>query len=267
VARDKSQAANAEIQAKRYADLVKKDYVTQEQYDAARTQAEMLSSTVRVDEAAVEQATLNLEYTSITAPFPGRTGSLLVKKGNVVKANDAPLLVINQMRPIRVSFSIPGSQLPQVLEYGTRNKLEVQVKPTRDADGPEVKGTLIFIDNAVDSSTGTVTLKAEFSNEEDLLWPGQFVDTELVLVIEPNALTIPASAVVTGQEGFFVFVVGPGQVVEKRPVKVNRTLDSKTVIDEGLKAGETVVIDGQMRLIPGSRVEFKSDQPGKRSDS
>jgi len=267
LARDKFQAANAEIQAKRYADLVKKDYVTQEQYDAARTQAEMLSSTVRVDEAAVEQATLNLEYTSITAPFPGRTGSLLVKKGNVVKANDAPLLVINQMQPIRVSFSIPGSQLPQVREYGSRNKLEVHVKPTRDAGGPLVKGTLIFIDNAVDSSTGTVTLKAEFSNEEDLLWPGQFVDTELVLVIEPNALTIPASAVVTGQEGFFVFVVGPGQVVEKRPVKVNRTLDSTTVIDEGLKAGETVVTDGQMRLIPGSRVAFKSDQPGKRSDT
>jgi multidrug efflux system membrane fusion protein len=264
LARDKSQAENAEIQAKRYADLVKKDYVTQEQYDAARTQAEALRSTVQVDEAAVEQAELNLGYASIVAPISGRTGSLLVKRGNVVKPNDAALVVINQMRPIRVSFAITESQLPQVQKYATRGKLEVHVNTSRDSSRSEVKGRLVFIDNEVDSGTGTVTLKAEFSNQNDPLLPGQFVDTELVLTVEPSALTVPAVAVVTGQEGTFVFVVGPDKKVEKRPVKVNRTLNNTAVIDEGLKAGQTVVTDGQMRLVPGATVAIKSSPSQKR---
>ena len=258
LARDKAQAANAEIQAGRYADLVKKDYVTQEQYDAARTQAEMFKSVVQVDEAAVEQAKLNLAYASITAPIFGRTGSLLVKKGNVVKANDAALVVINQMRPIRISFAIPGDQLPLVRKYSARAKLEVHVKSSRNGNSGEVKGVLTFLDNSVDTSTGTVILKAEFANEGGALWPGQFVDTELVLTVEPAVLTVPAGAVVTGQEGTFVFVISADKKAQKRLVKVNRTLDSTVVIDEGLRAGEMVVTDGQMRLIPGAVVEIKS---------
>lgn len=258
LARDKSQAANAEIQATRYADLVKKDYVTREQADAARTQAEMLKATVQVDEAAVEQARLNLAYTSITAPISGRTGSLLVKRGNVVKANDATLVVINQMDPIRVNFAIPASQLPLVQKYASQNKLEVRVKPARNNDGPEIKGELSFFDNAVDPGSGTVDLKAEFSNKEGLLWPGQFMDTELILTIEPNALTVPNTAVVTGQEGTFAYVIGPGNKAEKRAVKVNRVLNNLAVIDEGLKVNEIVVTDGQMRLMPGAAVEIKS---------
>ena len=264
LARDKSQTENAEIQAKRYADLVKKDYVTQEQYDAARTQAEALRFTVQVDEAAVEQARLNLGYAAIAAPISGRTGGLLVKRGNVVKANDAALVVINQMRPIRVSFAIPEEQFPQVQKYATRGNLEVHVKTSRDSTRSEVKGRLVFIDNSVDSGTGTITLKAEFSNENDPLLPGQFVDTELVLTTEPSALTVPAGAVVTGQEGTFVFVVGADKKVEKRLVKVNRTLNNTAVIDEGLKPGETAVTDGQMRLVPGATVAIKSNPSEKR---
>jgi multidrug efflux system membrane fusion protein len=258
LARDKAQAANAEIQAGRYADLVKKEYVTQEQYDAARTQAEMFKSVVQADEAAVAQAKLNLAYASIVAPISGRTGSLLVKRGNVVKANDAILVIINQMRPIRVSFAIPGDKLPLVRKYSSRAKLEVHVKSSRNENSGEVKGVLTFFDNTVDTSTGTVILKAEFANDRGVLWPGQFVDTELVLTIESAVLTVPAGAVVTGQEGTFVFVIGADKKAQKRLVKVNRTMDGTVVIDEGLKAGEMVVTDGQMRLIPGAVVKIKS---------
>jgi multidrug efflux system membrane fusion protein len=266
LARDKAQAANAEIQAGRYADLVQKEYVTQEQYDAARTQAEMLKSVVQADVAAVEQAKLNLAYASITAPISGRTGSLLVKKGNVIKANDAVLVVINQMRPIRVSFSIPGDKLPLVRKYSAHSRLEVIIKSSRNGDSGETKGYLSFFDNTVDTTTGTVVLKAEFGNEKGSLWPGQFVDTELVLTVEPSVLTVPAGAIVTGQEGTFVFVINAGKKAEKRLVKLNRTLDGTAVIDEGLKDGEIVVTDGQMRLVPGAVVEIKSDIHAKRKN-
>jgi multidrug efflux system membrane fusion protein len=258
LAKDRAQAANAETQAKRYADLVAKDYVTKEQDDTARTQAQMLQSTVQADEAAVEQARLSLAYASITAPISGRTGSLLVKKGNLVKASDAPLVVINQIRPIRVSFAIPDAQLPLVQRYSKGGPLEVRVKPSREGDATEVKGRLSFVDNAVDPATGTVTLKAEFTNEEGLLWPGQFVDAELVLTMEPEALTVPAKAIVTGQEGTFVFVVGSDKKADKRPVMVDRTLDGSAVVKGGLKVGETVVTDGQMRLVAGASVEVKT---------
>jgi len=261
MSRDSSQAANAEIQATRYSDLVQKDYVTQEQFDAVRTQAEALKATVRMDEAAVEQARLNLGWASIAAPISGRTGSLLVKKGNIVRANDLPLVVINQIRPIRVSFAVAENQLPLVRKYAASKPLEVHVKTSRTDGRPEAMGRLGFIDNEVDASTGTFNMKAVFPNEDSSLWPGQFVDVELVLAVEPHALTVPAGAVVTGQDGTFVFVVGSDNKAEKRPVKVNRTLDAITVIDEGLKAGETVVTDGQMRLVPGATVEIKSGAP------
>jgi multidrug efflux system membrane fusion protein len=261
LARDSSQAANAEIQSKRYSDLAQKDYVTQEQFDAARTQAEALKSTMRADEAAVEQARLNLGYASVTAPISGRTGSLLVKKGNVARANDLPLVVINQIRPIRASFAIPENQLPQVRKYASKKTLQVLVRTSRNGGSSAVKGRLVFMDNEVDANTGTFTLKAEFPNHDSSLWPGQFVDVELILTVESNVLTVPADAVVTGQDGTFVYSIGSDNKAVKRLVKVNRTLDSVAVIDEGVKAGETVVTDGQMRLVPGAVVEIKTDAP------
>ncbi|MGE5341260.1 MAG: efflux RND transporter periplasmic adaptor subunit [Candidatus Omnitrophota bacterium] len=295
LARDKSQAANAQIQAKRYADLVKKDYVTQEQSDTARTQAEMFKATVQADEASVEQARLNLGYTSVTSPISGRTGSLLIKRGNVVTANGTTLVVINQMDPIRVNFAIPSAQLPLVQKYAAGHKLDVRIKPARNTQEGDnnssplsgngtgtngtndttdnngiatngnnnnngnsvVTGQLVFFDNAVDPGSGTIDLKAEFSNKGDLLWPGQFVDTELILTVEPQAITVPSAAVVTGQDGTFAFVIGPDKKAEKRSVRVNRSVEGWTVIDEGLKRGEIVVTDGQMRLVPGAEVNAR----------
>jgi multidrug efflux system membrane fusion protein len=207
----------------------------------------------------VEQAKLNLSYASVAAPISGRTGSLLVRRGNVVRANDAALVVINQMRPIRVSFAIPENQLPLVQKFAAHgNRLEAVVSPSRDGDGIEQRGRLTFLDNAVDPTTGTVTLKAEFPNADGSLLPGQFVDTELILTVEADAVTVPASAVVTGQEGTFVFVVGPDKKAEKRPVGVDRTQNGTSVINEGLRPGETVVTDGQMRLTPGAVVQPKT---------
>lgn len=267
LAKDKAQAANAEVQARRYADLVKKDYVTREQYDAVRTQAEMLQSSVKVSEAAVEQAMLNLGYTTVGAPISGRTGSLLVKRGNVVRANDSVIVVINQLRPIRVSFSIPGTQLPLVQKYSTEKTLAVRVRPSRQSDDGTLEGMLTFYENAVDTTTGTVTLKAEFANEQGRLWPGQFVDTELILTVEKLALTVPMAAVVNGQDGTFVYVIDAKKKVEKRDVRVNRVIEGTAVIDSGLRVGETVVTDGQMRLVPGAEVRVKSGlrEPGRAS--
>lgn len=257
LAKDRAQLHNAEIQAKRYGDLIEKDYVTQEQFDAIKTQTEMLKSAVEVDQAAVAQAKLNLSWASITAPISGRTGSLLVKRGNVIKANDVALVVINQLQPIRVSFAIPGTQLPLVQKYAAQGRLQVRVRPSR-SDSATVTGQLTFLDNAVDTGTGTVTMKAEFRNENEELWPGQFVDTELELTVQNGALTVPASAVVTGQAGSFIYLVTPQKTVEKANVIVNRTVNNITVIDKGIKAGDTVVIDGQMRLVPGARIEIKT---------
>jgi multidrug efflux system membrane fusion protein len=263
LAKDKAQAENAEVQAKRYADLSEKDYATKEQYDTYRTQAEVFRSVVKADEAAQRQAELNLAYASISAPISGRTGTLLAKKGNVVRANTDILVAINQLRPIRVSFSIPENKLSLLRKYSAQRRLEVNVRQTGTADDLAIKGLLVFMDNEVDPATGTVTLKAEFSNEAGLLWPGQFADVDLILDVESGAITVPAGAVVTGQDGTFVFVVGQDKKVEKRTVKLNRTLDDTAVIDEGLKEGETVVTDGQMRLVPGAVVAVKSGTPEK----
>lgn len=265
LARDQAQATNAQAQASRYERLVAKDYVTREQYDAARTQAEVFQAAVQADEAAVDKARLELAYASITSPISGRAGAALVKKGNVVRATDAVLVVVNQLRPIWVAFAIPGTQLPLVQQYAAAGDLQVRCHPSRDDVGPVLSGRLVFIDNAVEPKTGTVTLKAEFDNGEDGLWPGQFVDTELILTVEREALTVPAVAVVTGQEGTFVWVVGADGKAQKRGVKVKRTVDGTAVLADGLAAGEAVVTDGQMWLVPGAVVEVKAERTGRGS--
>lgn len=268
LARDSSQAVYTAMQAQRYADLSEKDFVTREQYEQAKTQAAMLMSALKVGQAAIEQARLNLGYTSVTAPISGRSGALLVKRGNVVSANGPALVVINQIHPIRVSFAIPGTELPLVQSWAAKGSLQVHVTPARGGSGSDrLSGRLTFLDNAVDAATGTVALKAEFANEEDLLWPGQFVDVELVLTIEKEALTVPAVAVVTGQDGTFVYVVTADKKAEKRPVQVNRTLGETIVLDGGVKAGEVVVTDGQVKLVPGARVEIRAAQAGGSTPS
>jgi membrane fusion protein, multidrug efflux system len=261
LARDEAQAANAAAQAARYERLVAKDYVTREQFDAARTQADVFRAAAQADRAAVEQARLNLAYATVSSPVAGRTGSILVKNGNVVAPNGAPLVVVNQLSPIRVSFAVPGDQLSLVRKYAAGGTLAVRARPSRDGAGDELTGRLVFVDNAVAAASGTVLLKAEFPNGDGALWPGQFVDVALVLAVEPAALTVPAVAVVTGQEGQFVFVVGADRKVEKRPVTVKRTIDGLTVVEGGLSDGETVVTDGQMRLVPGAVVDVKPAAP------
>lgn len=261
LARDEAQAANADAQSDRYAKLAAKDYVTREQADAARTQAEVFRAAVQADRAAVEQAKLNLAYATVSSPVAGRTGSVLVKKGNVVTANGGPLVVVNQLSPIRVSFAVPADRLPQVRKHAAGGALAVHARPSRDGGGEALAGRLVFVDNAVGAGTGTVTLKAEFPNADGALWPGQFVDVDLVLAVEADALTVPAAAVVTGRDGLFVFVVGEDRKVEKRAVVVDRTIDGLAVVAGDLRDGETVVVDGQMRLAPGAVVEIKTAKP------
>ena len=257
LARDKAMANNAEEDAHRYEELVKKDYVTKEQYDQIMSNAESLKATVKADEAALENARLNLEYCSIYAPIAGRTGSLLVHAGNLIKANDSnALVVINQIQPIYVGFSVPEQYLPDIRKYSGMHSLQVAVSPPTVEVEPVV-GALTFMDNAVDEKTGTIMLKGTFPNTNKALWPGQFVNVRLTLTTRPNAVVVPSQAVQTGQKGDYVFVVTPEFTVESRPVVVGNRFGQELVIEQGLEPGERVVTDGQLRLVPGAKVEEK----------
>ncbi len=254
LARDQAQAKNAVSESKRYADLAQKDYVTREQSDQMQANSAALDATVKADEAAVENARLQVAYCSITAPIAGRTGSLLVKEGNVVKPNDVPLLVINQIQPILATFSIPEAQLTEIKKHSTGSALTV----TATAPGGDAhRGELTFVDNAVDMTTGTITLKATFPNERRGLWPGQFVNLVLVMSTQANAVVVPSPAVQTGQSGSYVYVIKADSTVESRPVAVERTQGTLSIVAKGLAPGEQVVTDGQLRLTPGVRVEVK----------
>ena len=256
--RDEAQSANARRDAARYAALVKEGYVTGSQADQAEATAASAAATVVADRANVSKAALDVANCTIRAPISGRTGSLLVRQGNLVKANsNPPLVVINQIQPILVRFAIPQSQLPDIQRYYRGgNALQVRATPS-EGSGVPLMGTLAFIDNNVDSTTGTVLLKARFSNPEATLWPGQYINVALQLYVDSNALTLPAPAVMTGQQGTYVYTIDSTGSAKQRPVTVARTVDSLSVIAGGLKEGEKVVVDGQSRLIPGSKVTIK----------
>jgi multidrug efflux system membrane fusion protein len=242
--RDIAQAANAESQAKRYQDLAERGIATREQVDTSRTGATALNATVDADRAAVENAKVQLQYATIAAPLSGRTGALMVHEGNLVRANDAsPLVIINQVSPIYVSFAIPESQLPQLKRYMAQGSLRV--------------------DNAVDQTTGTIRIKATFPNEDRRLWPGQFVNVTVTLTTDSEAIVVPSAAIQAGQQGSYAFVVKADKTVELRPVEVARTSLTDIVLRSGLQPGETVVTDGQLRLVAGSRVSVKGDDPQK----
>jgi len=256
LARDRALLAKAETDITRYEDLVKQDYVTKEQYDQINVDAAALRAAVAADQAAVETTQLNIDYCTITAPVTGRTGNLNVKVGNLIKANDDNAMVtINQISPINVTFSIPAQQLPAVLAH-RGSGISVLATLPGEASGAAT-GTLTFVDNAVDTATSTILLKATFANREERMWPGQFVDVTAILGEEPDRVVCPAAAVQTGQQGQHVFVVTADKSVEMRPVQVDRMDERDAVIDSGLSAGETVVTDGQLRLVPGSVVEIK----------
>ncbi|MCI0403955.1 MAG: efflux RND transporter periplasmic adaptor subunit [Acidobacteria bacterium] len=264
LARNQAQAQNAQVQAARYTRLVGEGVVAKEQYEDVITNAEALEAAVRADKAAVENAKLRLAYTSIHSPIDGRTGSLKVHRGNIVKANDekSTLVVINQLTPIYSSFALPEQDLSEVRRYMAAGTLKVEAAIPQDA-GPPAQGTVTFVDNAVDRTTGTIRLKATFPNHDRRLWPGQFVNVVLTLAEQKDALVVPSEAVQTGQQGMFVWVVKPDLTVESRPVTVARARQNEAVISRGLAAGETVVTDGHLRLMPGGRVQIKNGPNGR----
>jgi multidrug efflux system membrane fusion protein len=255
-ARNQALIKKAEADATRYEGLVKQDYVTREQYDQMVTNVAALRAQLAADEAAIENARLNLSYCTITAPVAGRTGTLQIKAGNLVRANDErAMMTINQTRPIYVAFTVPAQYLAQV-QGRLRDGLQVSAFVPERPDDVFV-GRLSFIDNAVDAATSTIQLKGTFENAAEALWPGQFVSVVLTLGDEADRVVAPASAVQTSQLGPYVFVVGEGGAVELRQVKVNRQDESEAVIDEGLGGGETVVVEGHLRVVPGGRVSAR----------
>ncbi len=271
VAKDQANAENAAVEKHRYELLYQKGVVAKEQFDQANANADALDAAVRADQAAVdnsreairadqaaiEAAKLNLAYCYIRSPIEGRTGSLLIHRGNIVKSNDTTLLVINQVHPIYVDFSIPERDLPAIRQYAAKGAVEVAALIPADP-GAAVQGKLSFIDNAVNTTTGTILLKGVFENRDGRLWPGQFVNVTVTLTTEPNAVVVPSPAIQTGQVGQYVYVVKPDMTVESRPVTITRIVGDLTVIGKGLQPGETVVTDGQIRLVPGALVQIKS---------
>jgi multidrug efflux system membrane fusion protein len=258
--RDTAQAKNLEAQHVRLGNLLKQGLVSQADYDAAAASAAAMQASIAAGKAAVENARLLRQYTRITAPVGGRTGALLVHPGSLIRANDtAPLVVINRLNPAFVSFSVPARLLPRLRKGDTERALGVEASPAGAADSTS-SGTVTFVDNAVDPSTDTIRLKATFPNSDRRLWPGAFVDVTLQLSVDPRAIVLPSKAVQPSQQGEFVFVVRADQTVEARQVKVAWTDGDESVIEAGVKAGETVVTDGQLRLTPGARVTIKADE-------
>jgi membrane fusion protein, multidrug efflux system len=257
LARDTAQEAYAKDQAERSQKLYQDGIVSKDQYDQFRSNADALGAAVRADKAAVESAKVRLGYCSITSPIDGRTGALLVNVGNVIKAVDSAMVVINQVRPLYVTFSVPEQYLGEIKRFMAAGKLMVDAYAPSDP-AHTARGVLTFVDNAVDSTTGTIKLKATFANSDLRLWPGEFLNVVLRLSARPNATVVPSQAVQTGQSGEYVFVVKSDKTAEMRSIKAGQTIGGYTVIENGLQPGESVVIDGQLRLAPGARVEVKA---------
>lgn len=273
-----AQFKNAEAQAKRFEDLVAKELVSREQYDqrataldaaraaldatralaqASRSAQDATRATLEATQASLENAKLQLEYTLIKAPISGQAGSLLVDRGDLVKVNDTVLVVINQVQPILVRFTVPEQRLPEVQRARGAGTLGVRIVPAGGGAAPR-PGRVVFLDNAVDRVTGTIALKAEIDNPGRIFWPGQFIDVALILALLEKAVVVPSQAVQTGQQGAYVFVVDEAGAAAVRPVVPGAAVAGRTVIVQGLAAGETVVTDGQLRLTPGATVARKT---------
>jgi multidrug efflux system membrane fusion protein len=258
--RDKAQLERARAQEVRYRDLLAKNFVSQDAYAQFRTNVETAEATVSSDEAAVETAKLQFEYATIRSPINGRTGKIMIQLGNMVKANDTnPLVVINQISPIYLNFAVPEQYLGAIRAAMAKHTLKVEASLTDSSGASAANGELAFIDNAVDTTTGTVKLRAAFPNQDKLLWPGQFATANLTLGEQQDAIVVPSQAVQTGPKGQFVFVVKTDLTAEQRPVVVERVEGAHTVISKGLAPGEKVVTIGQSRLGPGIKVAPKSD--------
>ncbi len=257
--RDRALLDRATDQEKRYKDLLQKNFISPDAYGQVKTNMDSAAATVRADEAAVASARLQLDYCSIRSPVTGYAGKIAIQRGNLVKANDTnPLVTINQVVPIYVSFSVPEQSLSDVRLHQAKGDLGVQASV---AHAPKpIDGKLIFIDNSADLTTGTIKLKATFPNKDKTMWPGQFVNVSLTLYEQPDAIVAPSIAVQNGPSGQYVFVVKPDQTVEMRPIKVARTEGDDTIVASGLKVGDRVVTVGQIRLVPGTRVDTGNPQ-------
>jgi membrane fusion protein, multidrug efflux system len=256
--RDTAQKGQARSQERRYQELLAKNFVSKEAYAQIRTNADTAEAVAQGSRAALDNATLNLEYCTIRSPIDGYPGKIQIQMGNLVKANDTvPLVVINQVHPIYVNFSVPEQQLRAVRGYMSSGPLAVEALAP-GSDQPAASGTLVFVDNAVDPSTGTIKLRAQFQNGENALWPGQFVNVRIKLYDQNDALVVPSRSVQTGPNGQYVFVVKPDMTTELRVVTVQRTEGDRAVIGSGLEKGERVVTQGQLRLGAGAKVEIRS---------
>lgn len=293
LARDLAQLENAKAQDRRYKELIDDGAISREQYDQVHTAALAAQATIQADQAAVtnaqaairaaqatvenfkaaiqadqavaENARIQLGYTEIRSPMEGRTGNLLVHAGGTVKARDqaSSLVVINQIHPIYVTFSVPEQYITDIRKYRTTGTIRVEALISGQEDRP-VPGELTFVNNTVDPSTGTIQLKATFGNPDNRLWPGQFLDVVLTLTTIPDAVVIPSQTFQTGQQSSYVFVVRPDRTVEARPIVPGRVVDDLTVVERGLVPGEQVVTEGQIRLVPGARVEIRPAAPAAR---
>lgn len=265
LARDKATGVYNRAQAQRYKTLFDQGVASAEQLESFVSAADAADATVNADEAAIKTAELNLEYCTINSPIDGRTGTVMVKPGNLVKVADVPIVVINQVNPIYVNFTVPQQYWPDIKQDVDRRALRVAAAIPQDS-GPPVMGTLTFVDNIVDTTTGTIHLRGTFENSRNRLWPGLYVNVLLTLSQQPNATIVPAHAVVSTQTASYVYVVKADDTVEQRTVVPNRTIENDTVIDKGVQPGEVIVTDGQINLVPGAKIEIKNREAGMSAD-
>jgi multidrug efflux system membrane fusion protein len=261
LARDKAQLENARAQQERLQPLLKREYITRQEYDVAVTSAKSLEATVQADQAAAEAARIQLEFARIRAPISGRTGTLAVKSGNLVPAagTGTPLVTINTMDPVLVTFSIPERQLEDVRRYD--KQMRIEILPERNAP-PVSEGKLVFIDNTVTPQSGTVLLKTRVPNASEAIWPGQFVNVRIVLTIDPEAIVVPEAAVQPGQDGSFVYLIDENSRVKVQPIKVSRQIGNEVVVAEGVKAGDRVITEIPQALTPGGQVQLAGEGKG-----
>jgi multidrug efflux system membrane fusion protein len=260
LAKAEAESTNAAVQERRMSELAKGGIISRDEWDRTRTDAATAAASVEAAKAAVENARLQLRFCYITSPLDGRIGRLLVNQGNLVKANDTQLATINQMKPIYVTFTVPEKELPAIRRWNASHPLATRVAFPGGGAEP-IAGEVSFIDNRVDTATGTVVLKALFANADEALWPGQFVNVTVTLTTERDAVVVPAATVQTGQEGAYVFVVKPDSTVDYRPVKVERTEGGDAVVGSGVEPGERIVTTGFVRLAPGVAVTVENAAP------
>lgn len=260
--KDQAQAKYAHEQAKRYEGLLKEGIVTHDQYDMLRSNAESLAATLVADRATIKNAKIQLGYCSIRSPISGRTGAVTIQQGNLVKANDLPIVTVNQIAPINVTFSLPENKLAEIKRGMTHGEMKI-IAIIPNEPGAKESGTVSFLDNTINAATGTIKLKGVFTNKSHKLWPGQFTDVLITLSTLKNAVVIPVQGVQTGQQGEFVYIVGADKKVEMRQVK-SIASGEEAIIEKGVAAGETIVIDGQLRLTPGAIVDAGEKQSAEK---